>query len=161
MASRSPAVSTRCTGMPPSETVSVTRSRVVPGIAVTMARSRSTNRLNSEDLPTLGRPTIASVSPAVHNPSPLKRAFQHFERNPNYLDSTCQISDVRHDIHIVFGKIDPGLKHRNQLNQLLFRRLNPPRQRAAHLSGGHARLVQRLRLDQVPHRFGLREVNSP
>ena len=52
------------TGMPPMETVSLTRSRVVPGVAVTMARSRSTRRLNRLDLPTLGRPTMASVRPS-------------------------------------------------------------------------------------------------
>ena len=44
-------------------TVSLTRSRVVPGVAVTMARSRSTRRLNRLDLPTFGRPTMASVRP--------------------------------------------------------------------------------------------------
>ena len=63
-ARRIPAVSTSLTGMPPMETVSVTKSRVVPGVAVTMARSRSTRRLKREDLPTFGRPTIASVSPS-------------------------------------------------------------------------------------------------
>ncbi len=63
-ASRMPAVSTSLTGMPPIATVSLTRSRVVPGVAVTMARSRSTRRLNKLDLPTFGRPTIASVNPS-------------------------------------------------------------------------------------------------
>src|ERR1039458_3817389 len=33
-------------------------------VAVTMARSRSTSRLNRLDLPTLGRPMMASVSPS-------------------------------------------------------------------------------------------------
>ena len=36
---------------------------VVPGWAVTMARSRSTRQLNRLDLPTLGRPTMARVRP--------------------------------------------------------------------------------------------------
>ena len=61
---RMPAVSTSWTGMPPMATVSLTRSRVVPGVAVTIARSRSTSRLNKLDLPTFGRPTIASVNPS-------------------------------------------------------------------------------------------------
>ena len=61
---RIPAVSTSFTGMPPIATVSLTRSRVVPGIAVTIARSRSTSRLNKLDFPTFGRPTIASVIPS-------------------------------------------------------------------------------------------------
>ena len=51
------------TGMPSRETCSVTRSRVVPGVAVTMARSRWTKRLKREDLPALGRPTMARVKP--------------------------------------------------------------------------------------------------
>jgi hypothetical protein len=62
-ASRIPAVSTSSTGIPPIATVSLTRSRVVPGCAVTIARSRSTSRLNKLDFPTFGRPTIASVNP--------------------------------------------------------------------------------------------------
>ena len=44
--------------------VSVTRSRVVPGDAVTMARSRWTRRLKSEVLPALGRPTMARRKPS-------------------------------------------------------------------------------------------------
>ena len=62
--SRRPAVSTSSRGMPSSEMRSVTVSRVVPGVAVTMARSRSTRRLKSELLPALGRPTMARVSPS-------------------------------------------------------------------------------------------------
>ena len=42
----------------------MTRSRVVPGVAVTMARSRSTRRLKREDFPALGRPTMARVKPS-------------------------------------------------------------------------------------------------
>ena len=41
-------------------------SRVVPGISVTIARSCSSRRLNKLLLPTFGRPTIASVSPAMN-----------------------------------------------------------------------------------------------
>ena len=58
------AVSMSSTGMPSRETRSVTRSRVVPGVAVTMARSRLTKRLKREDLPTFGRPTIAKEKPS-------------------------------------------------------------------------------------------------
>ena len=36
-------------------------SRVVPAIAVTMARRESVMRLKSVDLPTLGRPTSTTV----------------------------------------------------------------------------------------------------
>jgi len=37
------------------------RSRVMPGSSPTIARREPTMRLNSVDLPTLGRPTMASV----------------------------------------------------------------------------------------------------
>jgi len=37
------------------------RSRVTPGVASTIAACRPTNRLNSVDLPTFGRPIIATV----------------------------------------------------------------------------------------------------
>ena len=67
-ASRMPAVSKSLTGMPPIAAVSETRSRVVPGMSVTMARSCSSRRLNRLLLPTLGRPTMASVSPARTSP---------------------------------------------------------------------------------------------
>ena len=45
---------------------SETRSRVVPGMSVTMARSCSSSRLKRLLLPTLGRPTMARVKPDAH-----------------------------------------------------------------------------------------------
>ena len=59
-------------GMPPMAAVSDTRSRVVPGMSVTMARSCSSRRLNRLLLPTLGRPTMASVRPCVHQAAVLE-----------------------------------------------------------------------------------------
>ena len=50
--------------MPSMAALSETRSRVVPGISVTMARSCSRSRLNRLLLPTLGRPTMARVKPS-------------------------------------------------------------------------------------------------
>ncbi|MND01355.1 hypothetical protein D3C83_203170 [compost metagenome] len=58
-----PAVSMILTGKPRIAKNSVTQSRVVPGCAVTMARSCSSRLLNRLDLPTLGRPRMASVIP--------------------------------------------------------------------------------------------------
>src|SRR5690606_6834114 len=39
------------------------RSRVTPGVSSTSAILRPTSRLNSVDLPTLGRPTMATSAP--------------------------------------------------------------------------------------------------
>src|SRR5207344_1043065 len=40
-------------------------SRVTPGVSSTMARRRPTRRLNRVDLPTLGRPTMATLAGAT------------------------------------------------------------------------------------------------
>ncbi len=74
--SRMPAVSKSFTGMPPMDAVSETRSRVVPGMSVTMARSCSSRRLKRLLLPTLGRPTMASVRPPRHQRAVLEAGGQ-------------------------------------------------------------------------------------
>ena len=60
---RMPAVSMSRSRTPPQSTDSSTVSRVVPGMSVTMARSYPARALSSEDLPALGRPTIAVRTP--------------------------------------------------------------------------------------------------
>ena len=57
---RMPAVSRRVTGTPCTDTEASTTSRVVPGTAVTMARSLLLHAFSRLDLPTLGRPTMAT-----------------------------------------------------------------------------------------------------
>ena len=54
-----PAVSTKRSGPSSVSTMVSTASRVVPGMSCTIERSSPTRRLNSVDLPTFGRPTIA------------------------------------------------------------------------------------------------------
>ena len=62
VASSSPAVSTTVKRSGPSRPSPSRRSRVTPGWSSTSASRRPTSRLNSVDLPTLGRPTMASVN---------------------------------------------------------------------------------------------------
>ena len=57
-----PAVSIKVTATSKSN-VSLITSLVVPAISVTIARFAFNNELNKEDLPTLGRPTIATLIP--------------------------------------------------------------------------------------------------
>ena len=57
---RSPAVSTNRSGPSSVSTTVSIASRVVPGMSCTTERSSPTSRLNSVDLPTFGRPTIAT-----------------------------------------------------------------------------------------------------
>lgn len=59
VASWMPAVSSSVTGTPCTATDASTMSRVVPGLAVTMARSLRLHAFSKLDLPTLGRPTMA------------------------------------------------------------------------------------------------------
>ena len=59
-----PAVSTRVRGTPSSTSSLSSRSRVVPGRSVTIARSWRLRRFSRVDLPTLGRPTIATRKPS-------------------------------------------------------------------------------------------------
>ena len=51
-------MSTNRTWPPGQVTTASTASRVVPASSYTTERSRPTNRLNSEDFPTFGRPTM-------------------------------------------------------------------------------------------------------
>src|SRR5690606_40041441 len=62
------------------------RSRVTPGRSSTSASLRPTRRLNSVDLPTLGRPTMATVKPMGEDNS-RNQSGSAFNRNvePLYL----------------------------------------------------------------------------
>ena len=66
---RMPAVSSRVSGTPWITSSLSTRSRVVPGRSVTIARSMRLSRFSRLDLPTLGRPTMATRRPS-RNSSP-------------------------------------------------------------------------------------------
>ena len=156
-ASRRPAVSTSSRGMPSREIRSVTRSRVVPGVAVTMARSRSTRRLKSELLPALGRPTMASVSPSWTMRPRANEASSAASGGVKFADAARDLGLRRH-VNVVFGKVDARFEQRDQLHQRLLHRLHAPAERAAHLAGGLPRLRQRLRFDQVAHRLGLGQI---
>ena len=74
---RIPAVSIRRIGRPPQRHSIAIASRVMPGSGPVSTRSSPTRRLTSVDLPTFGRPTIAScsgfVSPASSPASPPRR----------------------------------------------------------------------------------------
>src|SRR3954451_1719283 len=61
---RMPAVSTKRIGPSSVSTTVSTLSRVVPGTSWTTERSSPMRRLNSVDLPTVGRPTMATAGTA-------------------------------------------------------------------------------------------------
>ena len=63
--SRNPAVSDKLTKYPSISRLTDTTSRVVPAISETIARFEPTMRLNIDDLPTFGLPTITVLIPSV------------------------------------------------------------------------------------------------
>ena len=67
--SRSPAVSTISTGIPPSEMRSITRSRVVPGVAVTIARSRCHQPVEQRGLARIRPSNNGHCQAVVNQPS--------------------------------------------------------------------------------------------
>src|SRR5438270_3534479 len=60
-----PPVSTSSKKRSSSLTRAVTRSRVTPAVGSTMAILRPASQLSNEDLPTLGRPMIATIGTAM------------------------------------------------------------------------------------------------
>ena len=138
---------------------SETRSRVVPGMSVTMARSCSSSRLNRLLLPTLGRPTMASVSPARTSPPNAKLAARRATPSATGSQPPQNLRRGRH-ADIVLGEIDARFEQGDQFQQLLLQRRDAARNRAAGLLRGDARLVERGGIDQVAHGFGLRQVDA-
>ena len=63
-----PPVSSRMKGRPSQSVWAIRRSRVVPAMSETMAWRQPTMRLNRDDLPTLGRPTMAMMGKGIGRP---------------------------------------------------------------------------------------------
>jgi hypothetical protein len=79
-----PAVSTSTTSRPSTRRNESVESRVVPGSSATMLRSSPSRAFSSDDLPTLGRPTIASRGGPVRrrrggSPRPAALGDRHLE----------------------------------------------------------------------------------
>ena len=62
-------------------------------------------------------------------------------------------------LNIIFREIDSGFGVRNQVDQLVFNRPNPPGDGAFHLSQGGAGLDVRLRLNEVSNGLSLYQVH--
>ena len=154
-----PAVSTKRTGMPLSEAVSETVSRVVPGISVTIARSCSSRRLKRLLLPTFGRPTMASVNPSCTS-FPYANLRASRSRPSSIGAEATQNLLVGGNVDIVFGEIDAGLQQRNQLEQLLFQRSDAARYGSLDLLCSDTRLVDRRGFDEIADSLGLRKIEA-
>ena len=64
------------------------------------------------------------------------------------------------DRDVVFGEVDAGFEHNDQLDQLLFDWLQTSGESALELLGGDLRLVERLGVDQVADGFGLGKIDA-
>ena len=108
---------------------SVTRSRVVPGVAVTMARSRSTSAIEERAFAGVGPADDGQGQPVVDDAAAGEGGFEGGERRRQLVDAAGDLGLRRH-VHIVFGKVDAGFEQGNQLHQRLLdgrtRRLSAP-----------------------------------
>jgi hypothetical protein len=141
------------------EAVSETRSRVVPGALSTMARSCSSRRLKRLLLPTLGRPTMASVRPARTSPPYWKLAASRL--TPSRTGARRRrISPAVATPTSSSAKSMPASSRAISSSRLLLERRDAARNRAARLLRGDARLVERGGFDQVADGFGLGQIDA-
>ena len=111
---------------------------------------------------------LADVGPAhdgqrqalAHQRAVLEARGQLARRPPRTGARRRRISAGRRHADIVFGEIDAGFEQRDQFQQLLLQRSDAPRNRAAGLLCGDARLVERGGVDQVADGLGLRQVDA-
>ena len=144
--------------MPSRSSCSSSVSRVVPATSVTMARSRASSRLNSDDLPALGRPTMTSVGAVAHQPAGAEAVQQLPARGlARRAIAAAKLPGGQvglglvHELHRRLGPRDPLL-------QRLAQRPDPLRDRALGLGEGDPGLVQRPRAHQVADRLGAGQV---
>ena len=169
--SRHPAVSTSVTARPSRSTRSDTRSRVVPAISVTIARSAPTSALKRLDLPTFGRADHDNCRALANQPAARarRRAVDPVDRPRNR--SRRAVSSALDEVIALVRKIERRLEPRDQIEELRVDLRDAACQRAFELIEGDARLQRRRRRNQIGHGLGLnrsrlplrnaRSVNSP
>ena len=136
---------------------SVSRSRVVPGIAVTIARLAFSSALNRLDLPTFGAPTIATCGAFAHQPAARRL------RSSASMRAITPAIDVarllrRDEVIALVGKIERRFELGDDVEQLLLDRRDRRRQRAFELIERGPRLQRRDRVDQIRDGLGLDEI---
>ena len=145
--------------MPPIDAVSETRSRVVPGISVTMARSCSSSAVEQAALADIGPAHDGERKPVLHQAAVLEAGGQRADAVQHRVEAAQDFGIGRH-ADIVLGEIDAGFEQRDQFQQLLLQRRDAARNRAAGLLRGDPRLVERGGFDQVAHGFGLGQIDA-
>ena len=138
-------------------TVSRSRSRVVPAMSVTIARSLPASALSSELLPAFGGPTITACRPS-RSLRPRSALASRSSSDCASAASRCAQRRVAERVERFVGEIDRGFDlhaHREQRRRQRIHALRefaveraPRRTRGAHVAGR----------DQVGDRLGLGEV---
>jgi hypothetical protein len=154
--SRWPAVSIRRSGRPRTLHIASIRSRVVPGVGATMARSSRSSALSRLDLPTFGSPTITASAPSCRmRPSGAVRMSWPICR-ARFLTRAAKFRpDARLDS--LLREIEAGLEMAEQVDQLRAHRLERVAELALlHRAGAGQRAFGR-RVEQVEQALRLRE----
>ncbi len=150
----------RCRGASPSRrrsrTASEIASRVVPGTAVTMARSRPTRALKSVDFPAFGRPRIATTlrrSRAPPRAAAAPRASAS-AATASRASAVARISGARTSS----AKSNDGLEPGKHVERSLARRRHAPRQLSLHERKRPPRRAPALRPRERGEALGLGEI---
>src|SRR5262249_39487879 len=106
-----PPVSTSSTKRSPILSKAETRSRVTPAVGSTLAMRPPASQLNSDDLPTLGRPTMATTGTAKVQFPDSKLTEKNARGAPGVLTPSVESRDGRPEILQTGGghsKVEPA-----------------------------------------------------
>ena len=145
--------------MPPIAQASDIRSRVVPGMSVTMARFLFEQAVEQAALARIGPPDDGEREPFPHH---LPESETGRQACRFFLERAQPLEHVTFGCHrkIVIREIDPRFEQGDDLEEPLLERTDAARDRARHLAGGHAGLVQSGGVDQVADGLGSRQIEA-
>ena len=155
--SRSPAVSTSVSSTPSMRTTSRNRSRVVPAISVTIARSLPASAFNSELLPAFGGPTITACSPS-RSFCPRCAATPSCAIVARSAARRARSCGIAQRVQRFVGEIDQRFHLDAHCEQLRGERIDASRELAVQRATCGARRLFAAGGDQVGDGFGLGQV---
>ena len=145
------------TGTPSIWIVWPTLSRVVPGVAVTIASSAPASALSSELLPTFGWPARTTRMPSRSSAPWRARASTASTRAGRARQPAAGIGG-REEVDLLVGEVERRLDQRAQLDQRFGQRLDLVRKCAVERARRRARGRLGAGVDQVGDGLGLRQV---
>ena len=159
LVSRRPAVSTKVTGNPQRSQRTSMASRVVPGIADTMATSRRAKALRRVDFPAFGGPARTTVKPSRRrSPRPPSARWRaQFSRHV-FPQSDGLFLHSSRDVGLV-REVERRLEQRQALDQPLAPALDEAAEPPLELAQGLAALRLGLGVDEVGQALDGREVH--